>query len=105
MREGGSVRRMTARPRPCPDDRAPLSSRQAECLELAAEGLPSRDIGLRLGVSSRTVDDHLRAACHRLGVRTRVQAVAWLAAVKPANGARPPTAYSRSQCDGSKPSS
>jgi ATP/maltotriose-dependent transcriptional regulator MalT len=33
-----------------------------------------------LGLSARTVDDHIAAACRRLGVRTRVQAV--LAAVE-----------------------
>lgn len=88
---------------PFRDDRHDLSTRQAQCLQLAAEGLSSRQIGRRLAVSSRTVDDHLRAACLRLGVRTRVQAVAWLVrTTADAGGPLFPTAGSRSQGDGSK---
>lgn len=57
-----------------------LSTRQCECLALAARGLTSAAIGERLGISGRTVDEHLMRACRTLGVRTRVQAVARLAA-------------------------
>ena len=57
---------------------ARLSERQSDCLRLAAQGLPSREIGRRLSLSSRTVDDHILLACRTLGVRTRVQAVARL---------------------------
>jgi len=53
-----------------------LSKRQAECLLWAREGKSSTDIGAILGLSPRTVDDHLAAACAKLGVRTRTQAVA-----------------------------
>jgi DNA-binding CsgD family transcriptional regulator len=56
--------------------RALLTARQLECLQLAAEGCASAEIGRRLGVSARTVDDHLAIACQHLGVRTRIQAVA-----------------------------
>ena len=56
-----------------------LSDRQQQCLALAAEGLTSARIGDRLGVSARTVDEHLMLACRALGVRTRIQAVARLA--------------------------
>lgn len=52
-----------------------LSSRQLECLQLTADGLTSGEIGRRLGLSARTVDEHLLLACRALGVRTRVQAV------------------------------
>lgn len=55
-----------------------LSERQSDCLRLAAQGLPSREIGRRLSLSARTVDDHILLACRTLGVRTRVQAVARL---------------------------
>ncbi|WP_312573104.1 helix-turn-helix transcriptional regulator [Brevundimonas sp.] len=57
----------------------PLSPRQTECLALAAEGLTSPDIAQRLGLSPRTVDEHLAGACRALGVRTRIQAVATIA--------------------------
>jgi DNA-binding CsgD family transcriptional regulator len=50
--------------------------RQLDCLALAAQGMTTTEIGLRLGVSPRTVEHHLARLCERLGVRTRVQAVA-----------------------------
>jgi DNA-binding CsgD family transcriptional regulator len=53
-----------------------LSPRQAGCLELAAAGLSSGEIGARLGISTRTVDQHIADACARLGVRRRTQAIA-----------------------------
>gem|GEM_PF-773769 len=56
-----------------------LSLRQWECLQLAATGLSSAGIATRLGVSPRTVDEHLSRACRALDVRTRVQAAALLA--------------------------
>lgn len=56
-----------------------LTDRQRECLQLAATGLTSSGIGERLGLSPRTVDEHLMMACSLLGVRTRIQAVACLA--------------------------
>ncbi|WP_245157734.1 helix-turn-helix transcriptional regulator [Brevundimonas sp. A19_0] len=46
---------------------------------MAARGLTSAGIGEHLGLSPRTVDEHLMLACRTLGVRTRVQAVARLA--------------------------
>lgn len=55
-----------------------LTDRQRQCLERAARGLTSRAIGEALGISPRTVDEHLAAACQVLGVRARVQAVAAL---------------------------
>lgn len=58
-----------------------LSDRQRQCVALAADGLTSARIGERLGVSARTVDEHLMLACRALGVRTRIQAVARLACV------------------------
>ena len=60
---------------------SPLSPRQTTCLTLAALGRTSPEIARVLGISSRTVDQHIGEACARLKVRTRVQAVAtavWL---------------------------
>ena len=56
-----------------------LTGRQRECLQLASTGLTSSAIAERLGLSPRTVDEHLMTACSVLGVRTRIQAVACLA--------------------------
>ena len=52
-----------------------LTERQLECLAWVQAGKSSHDIGGILGVSYRTIDDHVRRACHKLGVRTRVQAI------------------------------
>lgn len=53
-----------------------LTERQRECLAWVREGKSSTDIGVILGLSRHTVNDHIAAACERLGVRTRTQAVA-----------------------------
>jgi DNA-binding CsgD family transcriptional regulator len=53
-----------------------LSPRQVECLNLTALGLSSAEIAADLGISSRTVDQHIGDACVRLKVRRRVHAVA-----------------------------
>ena len=53
-----------------------LTARQIECLSWAREGKSSTDIGAILGLSAHTVNEHIAAACDRLGVRTRTQAVA-----------------------------
>lgn len=57
-------------------ERAPLTQRQLECLRWISEGKSSTDIGAILGISGRTVDYHVAEICSRLGVRTRMQAVA-----------------------------
>lgn len=53
-----------------------LSQRQLDCLRWVREGKSAADIGQILGISTHTVQDHISAACQKLGVRTRVQAVA-----------------------------
>jgi DNA-binding CsgD family transcriptional regulator len=57
-----------------------LSPRQLDCLMWVREGKSSTDIGDILGLSARTVDEHVALACARLGVRTRMQAVVEAAA-------------------------
>lgn len=53
-----------------------LSQRQLDCLRWVREGKSAADIGQILGISGYTVQDHISAACAKLGVRTRVQAIA-----------------------------
>lgn len=52
-----------------------LTSRQTECLTWVRAGKSSTDIGSILGISADVVDEHVKKACQRLGVRTRLQAV------------------------------
>ena len=51
-----------------------LTARQIECLRWSAEGKSSWDIAQILGISPRTVDEHLDNACRKLGVKRRAQA-------------------------------
>lgn len=52
-----------------------LTHRQLECLYWVQHGKSATDIGQILGLSRRTVENHLAKVCGQLGVRTRVQAV------------------------------
>jgi DNA-binding NarL/FixJ family response regulator len=49
----------------------PLSSREREIADLAASGVPSRDIAARLFISVRTVNNHIQNVYTKLGVRSR----------------------------------
>lgn len=53
-----------------------LSPRELECLAWVSQGKSSTDIGAILGLSARTVDSYLEKAASKLGVRTRIEAVA-----------------------------
>jgi DNA-binding CsgD family transcriptional regulator len=56
--------------------RSRLSERESDCLRLLAEGMSDADIGAALGIAPRTVRYHLGNAKQKLGVATRIQAVA-----------------------------
>ena len=57
-----------------------LTGRQRDVLQLAAADWSDEQIGIRLGISARTVAVHLRRAADRIGVRHRADAVHWLRA-------------------------
>jgi DNA-binding NarL/FixJ family response regulator len=54
----------------------PLSRREREVLGLLAEGLDSKAIASRLGVSYHTVREHAQRVVEKLGARSRLEAVA-----------------------------
>jgi DNA-binding NarL/FixJ family response regulator len=54
----------------------PLTPREAEVLQLVAEGLTNRRIGERLGISEHTAKFHVNAILGKLGAGTRSEAVA-----------------------------
>jgi DNA-binding NarL/FixJ family response regulator len=58
-----------------------LSPRQTEVLQRVCGGLSSKEIGRELGLTERTVKDHLSLAYARLGVNSRAEAVARAAAL------------------------
>lgn len=52
------------------------SYRQAEVLDLVAQGMTDREIGNQLGISPKTVGVHLHRLYRRYGIRSRSEAVA-----------------------------
>jgi DNA-binding CsgD family transcriptional regulator len=55
---------------------APLSPREAQCLEMAANGMTSVDIALKLGIKPRTANYHFGKIVDKLGVLNRKEAIA-----------------------------
>jgi DNA-binding CsgD family transcriptional regulator len=53
-----------------------LSPRELEVLRMVAEGLPNREISVRLFITERTVRYHLTSIFGKLGADNRTQAVA-----------------------------
>lgn len=58
--------------------KAPLSKRQIEIAHCLAQGLSNREIGLRLHVSVKTVENHLTRLYTQLNVANRLEALAYL---------------------------
>ncbi|HWD46643.1 MAG TPA: helix-turn-helix transcriptional regulator [Actinomycetota bacterium] len=52
-----------------------LTARERQILQGAADGLTDREIGGRLGCSTRTVGSHMQAINRKLGTHSRTQAV------------------------------
>jgi DNA-binding CsgD family transcriptional regulator len=55
---------------------APLSKRERQCLELAARGMTSNDIGAKLGITERTANYHFNNLFQKIGVLNRHEAIA-----------------------------
>lgn len=56
-----------------------LSRREVEIAKLVAEGLHNKEIGQRLFISERTVDNHVQHVLNKLGYNSRAQIAAWAA--------------------------
>jgi DNA-binding CsgD family transcriptional regulator len=54
-----------------------LTARQADVVRLTAQGLSAKECARLLGISKRTVEDHLDGAKERAGVTTKGELVAW----------------------------
>jgi DNA-binding NarL/FixJ family response regulator len=59
-----------------PGNGVALSAREREVLRLVVDGASNDEIGGRLGISSRTVESHLRRLFERLGVASRTELAA-----------------------------
>jgi DNA-binding CsgD family transcriptional regulator len=55
-----------------------LTSRELEVASLVAEGSTNRQIAVKLGVSERTVENHLDHVFRKLGLGGRAQLAAWV---------------------------
>jgi LuxR family maltose regulon positive regulatory protein len=53
----------------------PLTTRETEVLTLMAQGMPSRHIAARLGISYATVRSHIRSVGGKLGAHSKDEAV------------------------------
>jgi DNA-binding NarL/FixJ family response regulator len=58
-----------------PADATTLTPRELEVLEMMAEGMRNRAIGVRLKISRHTVKFHVASLLTKLGVRSRTEAV------------------------------
>jgi DNA-binding NarL/FixJ family response regulator len=54
-----------------------LTDRELDVLRLVAQGLPTKQIAQRLGISSKTVKAHLTNVFRQIGVTDRLQAALW----------------------------
>ncbi|MER6003625.1 LuxR C-terminal-related transcriptional regulator [Nonomuraea angiospora] len=72
--------------RTAPADAGPLGKREAEVARLVADGLSNKRIAARLFISEHTVDSHVRNILNKLGVNSRAQIAAWMAASGQADG-------------------
>jgi DNA-binding NarL/FixJ family response regulator len=70
-----SIASLLNRRRESESQRESLTAREKEVLRLMAEGLPSREIASRLGISYATVRTHIRSLGAKLGVHSKLQAI------------------------------
>jgi DNA-binding NarL/FixJ family response regulator len=61
--------------RPALQKYEPLTDRELEVLELAAQGYTNKAVGIRLGISDRTVQGHLANIYSKLEANSRTEAV------------------------------
>jgi DNA-binding NarL/FixJ family response regulator len=81
-----AVRLALGEPAPAPaaavangEGNALLGKRETDVARLVAEGMSNRQIGIRLFISERTVDSHVRSILNKLGFNSRAQIAGWMA--------------------------
>lgn len=74
-----------------PEELAGLTDQQLKILELLAEGLTNREIGLRLYLAEKTVKNHVTRILATLGVQRRTQAALLASRLLPRQSAGSPS--------------
>jgi DNA-binding CsgD family transcriptional regulator len=57
----------------------PFAKRELEVAQLVAGGLTNKQIGGRLFISERTVENHVRSILNKMGFNSRTQLAGWMA--------------------------
>jgi DNA-binding CsgD family transcriptional regulator len=60
-----------ARLLPEADEHASLSAREYQVARTVASGMSNKEVGVVLGISVRTVENHLRSIFAKLGIKSR----------------------------------
>ncbi|GAB4216053.1 MAG: hypothetical protein OHK0022_56710 [Roseiflexaceae bacterium] len=68
---GGATAPVASAPAAAPEDRAGLTARELEVIQLVATGMTDAQVAEQLRVSTRTVNAHLRSIYSKLGVSSR----------------------------------
>ncbi|MGB7979821.1 MAG: LuxR C-terminal-related transcriptional regulator [Candidatus Nanopelagicales bacterium] len=55
-----------------------MTPREDEVAHLIADGLTNRQIGTRLMISERTVENHVHSIMNKLGISSRAQIASWI---------------------------
>ncbi|MFY1675371.1 response regulator [Plantactinospora sp. WMMB334] len=69
----GEYRRLAVTPAPAGDDLPRLTERETEVLRLVAKGMSYKQIAARLGLSHRTVQNHVQNTLGKLQLHNRVE--------------------------------
>jgi DNA-binding CsgD family transcriptional regulator len=69
------VKQVVAQGVPPAQEGHPLSPREMVCLQFAANGMTSKDIGVKLGIKERTANFHFANIISKLGVLNRKEAI------------------------------
>ena len=72
----GTIANLFSRHREMNVQRESLTAREKDVLRLLAEGMPTREMATKLGISYTTVRTHIRALGGKLGVHSKLEAVA-----------------------------
>ena len=72
----GEYRRVAAGPEAPPPEHS-LSARETEVLRMVSKGLTAKQIGERLHVSHRTVENHVQSTLRKLHLANRVELTRW----------------------------